>query len=430
MKLVTDAFSGHLEGMLGLGPVEIVLADATPAVYVALTSNAAGLRQALQTLGATVPGKGRLLSVRRDALREIRDAQLNASRSMASDTRAHVRSAAEHEVALLRTSFDRLEAWAAARPEGRAGILYYANDGFDMDPIETYRDSLGSQDATLRQEVLQLQSEFGGEVSKRIAQLESTLAGKGLTTVPVVLGATTAEFANSAGNMGLRGGAAMRQVLDQAPLFFYARPTEPMRLVADATGGEVVSASSRLGPVLDRLAGAYVVTFRVRATPDGRPHPLVVQSARPDLTLRASRYLLTGSPRALSIERAQRVLSGSETLLDLPVLASLSGVAKSADGLFVGTLRVAANFSAAAAVLGDGTPDAAAVPLRLSLAVDLGDGNPFTSAEEVDWKPDSSSWRYQVPLTWPREARRVAVVVEEVSTGLAGAAIVEMPAEP
>jgi hypothetical protein len=428
MKLVTDAVGGHLDGILALGPLEIVLADATPRVYLPFTADAAAVRKALHDLGETVPGKQRLLSVRRDALREIRDTQLNAKSAMASDTRAHVRSAAEHELAILRISFDRLEAWAAARPDTGAGILYYANDGFDMDPIEAYRNSIGSQDATLRNEVLQLQSEFGGEVSKRLAELQSTLAGKGLTTVPVVLGATTAEFANSAGNMGLRGGSAMRQVVDSAPVFFYERPTEPMRLVADATGGEVVSSSSRFGAVLDHLAGAYVVTFRVGAIPDGRPHPLVVQAVRPGLTLRTSRYLLTGSARSLSIERAQRILEGSEKLSDLSVLASLVGVSNAAGRKRGGTLRIAANFAAEEAALGD--LEGRVVPIRLTLAVDLGDGEPFTSSEEIDWKAESSSWRYQVPLTWPGEARRIAVLVEEVSTGLGGSTIVEIPPAP
>jgi hypothetical protein len=426
MKLVTDAIAGHLDGILALGPLEIVLADATPRVYLPFTSDPAAARKGLHDLGETVPGKQLLLNIRQDALKEIRDTQLNAKSAMASDTRAHIRSAAEHEIALLRISFDRLAAWASARPDTGAGILYYATDGFDMDPIEVYRTSIGSQDPTLRNEVLQLESEFGGEVSKHLAELEGTLAGKGLVTVPVILGATTAEFANSAGNMGLRGGAAMRQVVDSAPVFFYERPTEPMRLVADATGGEVVSASSRFGAVLDHLAGAYVVTFRVGATPDGRAHPLAVQAARPGLTVRTSKYLLTGSPRSLSVERALRVLEGSEKPSDVPVLARLVVAANAARGKHGGTLRLAASFAAAEAALGD--LDGRVLPIRLTIAVDLGDGEPFTSSEDVDWKPDSPSFRREVPLTWPSEARRIAVVVEEVSTGLAGSEILEIPA--
>jgi hypothetical protein len=428
MKLITDVVGGHLDAILAVGPLEIVLADAAPAVYLASTSDAAAVRRALDDLAANVAGKQRLLDLRKDALEEIRNAELSSKSVAASNTRAHVRAATEHEIALLRISFDRLEAWAAARPDARPGILYYANDGFDMDPIETYRNALGSRDEGLRNEVLQLATEYGGEVSKLLARVEGTLAGKGLTTVPLVLGGTTAEFASSASNMGLRGGAAMRQVIDSAPIFFYTRPTEPLGLVAGATGGEVVSTSTRFGAVLDRIGSAWVVTFRVGAVPDGRPHPLVVQAARNGVVLRTTRYLLTGSPRAASLERAIRVLEGSEKPSDVPVIATLARSGSGSGAPRSGMLRIAVNFAAVRDVLGG---DDASIPLRVSLAVDLGDGEPFTSAEEVDWRREGGdSWRWQVPLNWPAEARRVAVLVEEVSTGLAGAAIVEIPGPP
>jgi hypothetical protein len=423
MKRITDVVGGHLDGILAIGPLEIVLADAAPAVYLPATSDAAAIRKALSDLAAKVSGKQRLLDLRKDALEEIRNAELSAKSVAVSNTRAHVRAAAEHEIALLRISLDRLETWAAARPDARPGILYYANDGFDMDPIESYRNAIGSRDEGLRNEVLQLSTEYGGEVGKILARVEGTLAGKGLTTVPLVLGGTTAEFAGSASNMGLRGGAAMRQVVDSAPLFYYTRPTEPLGLVAGATGGEMVSTSSRFGAVLDHIGAAYVVTFRAGVVPDGRPHPLVVQSARDGIVLRTTRYLLTGSPRAASLERAARILEGSEKPGDVAVFATLAPSA-SAGAPRSGMLRIAVNFASVRDVLG-----AVVVPLRLSLAVDLGDGEPFTSAEEVDWRRDegSDSWHYQVPLNWPTEAKRVVVLVEEVSTGLAGAAVVDVP---
>ena len=427
MKLLTDAVASHLDGILGIGPLEIVLAEGTPSTYLASTSDAAAVRKALAHLGANVTGKQRLLDLRRDALEEIRNAELSQKSTAASNTRAHVRAATEHEIALLRISLDRLEAWAASRSDARPGILYYANDGFDVDPVETYRNALGSRDPGLQQEVLQLSSEFGGEVSKLLARVEGTLAGKGLTTVPMVLGGTTAEFANSASNMGLRGGAAMRQVVDSAPLFFYTRPTESLGLVAGATGGELVTTSSRFGAVLDHVGAAYLVSFRVGAVPDGRPHPLVVEAARPGIAVRTSRYLLTGSPASASRGRAIRVLEGSEKPEDVPVLATLARSGTTGSGQRSGMLRLVANFASVRGVLGGG---GAAVPLRLTLAVDLGEDEPFTSSEEVDWRPESDSWRYQVPLTWPAEARRAVVLVEEVSTGLSGAAVVEIPAAP
>jgi hypothetical protein len=433
LKFVADAVSGQIDRILKVGPLEIVVADATPRVFLAATSDPVSLRSALKDLAANVPGKERLLDLRRDALRELRNAQaapggsrIGSGNPAASRVRSLVQSAAGHEIALLRVSFDRLEAWASARPEGGAGILYYSNDGFDMDPVETYERSVTSGDVTVRQEILQMQAEYGGEVEKMLKKLEATLAGKGLTTVPIALGTTSAEMANSAGNMELRGASAMRQVVDFAPLFFYERPTEPLRLVADATGGEVVTTSSRFGSVLDRIGSAYVVTFRVRAVPDGRPHPLAVSSTRPGVTVRASHHLLTGRPSAISAERAARVLEGSERPADVPVLATLVPGGSAPPGKRGGMLRLAVNFASAAEVLDFENPTK--IPLRVSVAVAIDDADPFTSSEEIDWVPEGTSWRYQFPMIWPSDARRIAILVEEMSTGLSGAAVVDVPA--
>jgi hypothetical protein len=426
MPLLARAIDDNLDAILANGPLEIVGADPEPKVVLASSRDPEKIRETLRALPNTLPGKQRLLLLRKDSLADLRDAQNRPKSGAAGSVRAHVRMAVTEEISLLRHSLARLEAWAAARPDARAGLLYYANDGFDADPMEIYRESVSSQDFEMRREVEQLSQEFGKEVPKLLHQTESTLAGKGLTTIPLAFGGTLAEFAGNSANIGVRGGAALRRPTDSAPLFFYARPTEPLRLVAHATGGEVVTSASRFGRTIDSVGRAYVVTFRVQAVPDGRPHTFELTATRPDLKVRAPKHLLTGSPRATSIQRAIRVLEGSDRLTDVPVTAMLGDVARPPSAPAQGMLRVAANFGAVRDLLSADGP----VRLRLSLAVELADGEPFTSSEEVDWSSDSTSWRYQVPLTWPREAKRIAVVVEEVSTGLTGSAIVAVPVAP
>ena len=86
-------------------------------------------------------------------LRELRDAQARPKSGAAGSVRAHVRMAVSEEVNLLRKSMERLEAWAAARPDTKAAVLYYANDGFDSNPVEIYRESISAQDFEMRREV-------------------------------------------------------------------------------------------------------------------------------------------------------------------------------------------------------------------------------------------------------------------------------------
>jgi hypothetical protein len=412
----------NLERLLEVGPLEIVIANPSPRVLQAATQDVTILKAKLQRLPRDAPGQERLLMARRDALQELRDA-INGRSPMATQesARSTIRMNVTLELSLLKQSLNHLEQWAARRPDDQAGILYLCNDGFDTDPLEIYREAIPRNMGTLRQEVFMLSSEFAAEVPKMISKTERTLAGKGLTTIPVAIGGMLAEYVGNASNIDTRGNAALLRLADGSPLFFYARPYESLLHAADATGGEVVSSASAFGKLADRFASAYVVTLRSRSVADGRPHEFMIASRRPDLTVRSSRYVVTGSPAAASESRAIRVLEGSEGPTDMPLVASVSDVGSS-QGRFSGQLRLAVNFAALAPALGDGAP----VHLRVSLAVDLNDSNPFTSSEEVDWVASSTSWRYQIPMTWPKGARRLAVVVEELSTGASASTIVDL----
>ena len=424
IPLLTKAFTSQLDGFLAIGPLEIVGADPEPRVLLASTTDAERIRETLRALPTTLPGKERLLQIRRDSLQGVREAQDRTKSAAAGSVRAHLRMAVTEEITLLRHSLERLETWAAARSDSTAGILYYANDGFDADPVEMYRNSISSQDPEMRRDVETLAMEYGREVPRLLAGTQTVLAGKGLTTVPLVLGSTTAEYAGNAANFSVRGAAALRRPTDSAPVFFYMRPLEPLGWVADATGGQVVSATSQLPKMLDSIANAYLVSFRVRDLPDGRPHAFAITAARKDLKVRATRHLLSGQPSAISRQRALRVLEGSEKPTDIPVVAALDGVKRPSSGPANGMLRIGANLRGVLDVL----PREGPTRLRLALAVGLSNGEPFTSSEEVDWSEESTSLRYQIPLTWPPQAVRLAIVVEDVSTSMAGAAVVDIPA--
>jgi hypothetical protein len=427
LPIVSKVLAENLDSFLETGPLAIIVADPQPEVIVPETGDKDRLLKVLRTLPSIASGKERLLSVRRDSLREIREVSNRRGTTAASQgVRMRVRMAVTEEIALLKASFSRLEAWAADRSDSRPGVLYLCNDGFDADPVEVYRNSMSAQDSEARREMDQLSAEFSGEVAKMLARATGTLGGKGLTTVPIALGGVVAEFAGSASNFEVRGGAALRRPTDSAPLFFYERPLEPLGLLADATGGEVVSGANRLPTTLEHVAGAYLLTFRVRAVADGRPHPFAVSAVHSNLAVRAPAFLLTGTPSARSIHRAVRVLERSESPGDVPVKAALGGASSMPGGRYGGLLRIAASFGASRAAI----EDLSIVRIRLSIAVGISGSEPFTTSQEVDWRADTYSWLYAVPLTWPADAQQVAVLVEEVSTGLAGSAVVPISKGP
>jgi hypothetical protein len=132
---------------------------------------------------------------------------------------------------------------------------------------------------------------------------------------------------------------------------YYVRPFEPLVTVADATGGQVVSATTRLPGALDEIGGAYLVTFRSRAPSDGQPHPLEIASASGNLKVRAPRAVLAGTPAAASAGKAVRALSAPPPSGSLPVTASVSVLEELEKGRTKGQLMVSADLEPIAAAL-------------------------------------------------------------------------------
>jgi hypothetical protein len=66
--------------------------------------------------------------------------------------------------------------------------------------------------------------------------------------------------------------------------------------------------------------------------------------------------------------------------------------------------------------------------MRITLVVDTGSGPPFVSHQEfpIEWDDVGDNWQYGSGFRWPKNAHRVAVVVEELVTSTWGAAVIEL----
>jgi hypothetical protein len=64
--------------------------------------------------------------------------------------------------------------------------------------------------------------------------------------------------------------------------------------------------------------------------------------------------------------------------------------------------------------------------MRVTLVVEMARGAPFVHHEEhtIDWQLVDGEWRYTARLEWPKQARRVAVVAEELVSASWGATTV------
>jgi hypothetical protein len=413
------AFQKNVDRVVANGTLEIVVGDPQPRRYLEPTRDREAIARALHALASGVAGKDSVARLRRQTFDVLRNA-------LVPHAEMQLRSAAEQEVRLLTDALDRLARWAASLGGQRPDVVYFVSDGFDSDITEAYRQllkRLGSgpaiAESTDPPDVVarRFQTEYGPRGGALVGEAARALAALGIQAVPLALGGNQKDFGGDASTSGPDGFASSAGTI---PLF--ARPIEPLRAIADATGGEVVTSVNRLPVALDAYESAFVVSFRSRYA-DGRTHPLKIASRRAGLTIRSPRFLGEGSPDAVGRGTAVRALSEPPPAAGLPVRLAIDGV--SAQGKqYAGTLHVDVDLATLAetlVVLQGGR-------VRVTMAVEVeGAREPFTTKQEFDVPARQAGWGADIPITWPRKTKKIAVTVEELRTGARGTSVADVP---
>jgi hypothetical protein len=422
---IVAALDRNLESLLLIGPLEVVVADPNPTVVLPATRDATAIRTTLKTLPTAAVGKQHIYDARRDSLTQLLYDQTNRG-TTSGPSRPELRTAIRQEMTLIESSLDRLDSWAATLPYDRASVVYLCNDGFDGDLTEVYRkilnESLSFDD---HQAAMQLQMEFGRDAANITARAGDILAGRGATAIVLAFGTTDADFAMSAANQGKLGTTAIRRPTNSTPINYFARPNEPLLAIADRTGGEVVSVDSKLPRALDGVGGAFLVSFRSHSPADGKAHPLEIASASAAYLVRAPRAVLAATPQAASAGQAVRALASPSAVGSLPVTATIADAEKVEKGRMRGRLEVSADLESIAEALETLGPGR----VRVTVAVENRKGAPFTQSEETELEHSGQGtvWSYASNITWPPDATRVAVTIEELKTGARGSAVAELP---
>jgi hypothetical protein len=413
-------FDRNLDAILANGPLEIVVADPQPRQSLASTRDPEAVRRALQNLGSKVSGKQGLILIRRQTI----DLLINGN---CVNYESQARMAAEQELRLLTDSMDRLLQWANSLGGQRPDVVYFASDGFDSDVTETYRQvilqasptfALCQTVSTPEQATMNLQLEYAPRSNELVGLTARSLASLGVLAVPIALGGNLKDLG---GDASIAGQDVLRLRLGAIPLF--SRPIEPLRTLAQTTGGEVITSVAQVPSMLDAFGNAYVVSFRSERPADGKTHDLAITSRRPGLTIRAPTALGAGTPEAVARGLTVRALREPPTQTGLPVRVGIDGVQKIGKE-YSGTLHVDADLasllSSLAALQGG--------RVRLTIAVEVEDAREaFTTNQEFDVGRDQTAWGADVPLTWPRRTRKIAVTVEELKTGARGTASADFP---
>jgi len=424
--------------MVGLGPVTVVMANPEPQMLGDKVTDAAALDQILTRDAAKGLGLSRIVQLRRSFLSDLTTSpsrsDMNAKAGFFRANVNHAYVAMFEERSVVRGAFVRLLTWRRSDPSAGARALFLVMDGFDLQPEEFYLAALDpSGQASAEQDVYQrAQHDFQeARLGPYVEQVSAALAARGWTVVTFDNGsAALGSFSGGAEQTGhgqlnafYAGGSS-----GSTPTFLALHPREPLETVAAITGGLVVKPGESLRGPLDTLGQSLLLTYQVDRPADGRSHRLEVRCTRAGVTVTAPKLVLSGTAEGESEMRARRILSG-EKGGELPVTLSLTSAPEAKPGARrSGELQVRVDLASLKGVL----EALGKARLRISIAVEVEGGEPFLTHDEkqVDAAGELAGWEYRAPLNWPPQARKVAVVVEELASGAWGTAVAILPAQP
>lgn len=446
VRRVAEALAAQAGRLTRLGTVEIVTANPTAQRVLAPTRSGALVEQSLARLARQATGRDELRRIRRQL---VHDQQVLGARSVRE---GQIAALVAEESGLLRRQHDVLMAAIAGQLHDGPRALLLVNDGYDLRPIDFYSQFLGShlesdgsfaQSAGTSRTLPTLQADGGrAAVAGDVEQLARTLAAGGWVTVNLTFGALDAGSATGAEmtGRGRSGDIALRGFVEfnaEGVDDVVARPLDPGRLLAQATGGDVLTGAGALPETLERLEDRVRLTYQVERPADGRLREIEVRARRPGLEVWAPRWAGSTAPEAVAAARARRLLEGGADRGELPVTAAAAlepepAAAGERDAPRRGRLQARVDLRP----LGAALAAAGATPVRVTVAASFAAGEPFVRHDVIDGQELAGldAWTYGLPLTLPRGIERLSVVFEELTTGAWGgarAAIVEgaLPAE-
>ena len=429
VKQAARALFQQAPELTSLGSVEVVVADPSPRLVLPFTRDPEQLQEALHGLTRPRRTAGALAKIRYDflAFRNLREDREGM------ETIGQIRAAVQQEHFLIERQLERFRRWLDGYGNLPASALILVSDGFDLDPGEFYLQATSSPGIEQRMttELLRYRIDEVAEIVSR------ELSARGWTGI--VLAPRGVPPPDAAADASLSGRDRYRSIGESggagpgsaSPVSLLQRPTEPLLLLAEESGGEILTNLKKTVPALERLGQRLRLTYQVDRPADGRRHRLEVRLRRPDVELRAPRW--TSSPTAAQIgrSRARRLLALDQAAGDIPVEVRLELAAERRDdGARRARLTVLFDLDELSPVLAGPR-----LPIRFTFGVALAGAPPFVHqvTEEITLpEPTGQPGRlprfdYAVDLDLPPESGRIAVVVEEPASGSWGGNVAQQP---
>jgi VWFA-related protein len=408
LKNATKSIIESAEKLAELGNVEIVVANPSPKVILAPTRDVAAIREALASVGKQgVLPLTEIQRIRSAWMQEV--AGINATGlAVAEEKVAAAKVAAAQEQMVLRRHRDRLLSFLGRYDDRSPKALFLVNDGFDPDPAWLY--SYGSPElaARIRSEIedprgVQQQEQLAADLAARHWTLMAVAAGYMDTFLTGGVEQSTAQRIATGNIDHARTALANLAGLQQA---------------AAVTGGSVVTDVGKLATAVTGLGDRVRLTYQLARAADRKTHTVEVKTTRAGLRINATHRNRIGTSDELAAARARSLLLNEAEPGEIAVRCRLTNLQDVAGGGRSATLTVDAETGVLSA-LRELLPR---TQLRYSVAVELPNVQPFVRQDLVAFDDFGSKpgFSYDIPMTFKRGSTRLAVVVEEMSSGAWG----------
>ena len=444
-RTTAKELSKHANRLVQLGTVDVIFANPRPAPLLQHSRDAEAVRQALETVAKS--GGGNQLALHRqefmnyvqsstqtEAAREtdvryVMDAQgnirketpaprpgtnsTNMSANVASVDVKIVRPYIEQEVQLVNRFRRNLITWMSNYGRYSPRTLIMVTDGYDLDPLEYYSSHLDKADEMeLRSYVTQ------SSLADSADKLARSLATAGWTTLSVQGNTFTDGWIDDpASTSGI--GRVHKNILAQpqmGPRATLIRPADPLRKVAEETGGDVVGNSGKIAQAIDKIDDRLRVTYQVDRKPDGKPRSIQLRARDKNLKVRSARWASSATPDEMAEQRALAQLQEDSFTGDLPVEATVEWTPNTARKQ--GTMRVVSKI-----------PGVTRGDFRFTLAVLVPPKDAFVTNRHLEGYKLSSEGGFtlRTPVDLPPATTVVVVSIEEMSTGMWGTSRIKVP---
>lgn len=441
LRRAADALTDAARPLAALGEVEVVSAsvDGDPQAQMR-GADPILLSERLGRMALTERSEKLLYGIRERALQQWRDSAVaDPPATLDEKVEALVRAIQEEQDS-VRSRLRRLVTWSTRSGAGTAPgpkVLMVVMEGYDLDPLTFYTERLDDVTArALSQEMKGLSSNLEEETRS----LGRTLAASGWIVLPISMPISrleqqAAEFTNvETGDedqktvvpgITLRPGRLFKRnddekedgVEDKIQLL---DPQEPLTLLAEATGGELVTTDTALRDSLQRLTQRRWLTWSSQVTHQDGLAAIDVKVRRPGWTVRAPRWRSLGTPTGLSDLRLDRVLgAGIEGDLTLAAVLEVPGEEPEGESTRAGLdVRLDLHDLEGDELRAEGRR----ADLRVSVQTLGLQGETLILREVVPNQnlANGPEWRFQRRIDLPADATAVAVLVEELDTGVWG----------